>query len=58
VPVELRLYDRLFTQADMSELAPGKTYKDYLNPACWKQTQSVLPKAAWLRPILEIGFSS
>jgi len=33
IPVELRLYDRLFTQADMSELEPGKTYKDYLNPA-------------------------
>ncbi len=33
IPVELRLYDRLFTQADMSELEPGKTYKDYVNPA-------------------------
>jgi glutaminyl-tRNA synthetase len=31
VPVELRLYDRLFTLADMSELEEGKSYKDYLN---------------------------
>lgn len=31
VPVELRLYDRLFTLADMNEIEPGKTYKDYLN---------------------------
>ncbi len=32
IPVELRLYDRLFTLADMSELEEGKSYKDYWNP--------------------------
>lgn len=32
IPVEVRLYDRLFTLADMSNMEEGKTYKDYLNP--------------------------
>jgi glutaminyl-tRNA synthetase len=32
IPVELRLYDRLFTLADMSDMEAGKTYQDYLNP--------------------------
>ena len=32
IPVELRLYDRLFTLADMSNMEEGKSYKDYLNP--------------------------
>jgi len=32
VPVELRLYDRLFTMLDMSAIEEGKSYKDYLNP--------------------------
>src|SRR5512143_1786927 len=30
---EVRLYDRLFTVADPEEVAEGKTFKDYLNPA-------------------------
>ena len=30
--VELRLYDRLFTEADMGSVPEGKDYKDYLNP--------------------------
>ena len=32
IPVEFRLYDRLFTLADMSNMEEGKTYQDYLNP--------------------------
>ena len=32
IPIELRLYDRLFTLADMSNMEEGKTYQDYLNP--------------------------
>lgn len=32
VPVEVRLYDRLFTEADMGGIPEGKDYKDYLNP--------------------------
>jgi glutaminyl-tRNA synthetase len=30
--LELRLYDKLFTQADMSAIPEDKDYKDYLNP--------------------------
>lgn len=30
--VELRLYDRLFTEADMGSIPVDKDYKDYLNP--------------------------
>ena len=30
--LELRLYDRLFTQADMSDIPEDKDYKDFLNP--------------------------
>ena len=30
--VELRLYDRLFTLADMSQVPEGMDYKDFLNP--------------------------
>ena len=32
IPIEVRLYDRLFTLADMSNMEKGKTYRDYLNP--------------------------
>ena len=31
--VELRLYDRLFTLADMSTIPEGHDYKEYLNPS-------------------------
>lgn len=31
-PVQLRLYDKLFTEADMSAIPADKDYKDYLNP--------------------------
>lgn len=29
---EVRLYDRLFTKADMNDLAEGEDWRDYLNP--------------------------
>lgn len=32
VPVEVRLYDRLFIVANPDEVEEGKTFKDYLNP--------------------------
>lgn len=32
VPVEVRLYDRLFTIPDLGQIEEGKSYKDYLNP--------------------------
>ncbi len=31
LPVEIRLYDQLFTLPDLSEIEEGKTYLDYLN---------------------------
>ncbi len=33
VEAEVRLYDRLFTLKDMSEMEEGKEYRDYLNPS-------------------------
>ncbi len=30
--IEVRLYDRLFTQADMNSIPEGHDYKEYLNP--------------------------
>ncbi len=46
VPVELRLYDRLFTLADMSEIEEGKSYKDYLNPDSLKMNHTCLAEEA------------
>ncbi|MBR5250185.1 MAG: glutamine--tRNA ligase/YqeY domain fusion protein [Bacteroidales bacterium] len=31
-PIEVRLYDRLFTEADMGGIPEGQDYKSYLNP--------------------------
>ena len=45
-PVELRLYDRLFTLADMSQVPEDKDYKDFLNP---KSLEVVL---GWAEPAL------
>jgi len=36
VPVEIRLYDRLFTKENPDDLAEGESYKDYLNPESLK----------------------
>lgn len=33
VEAEVRLYDRLFTLRDMSDMEEGKEYRDYLNPS-------------------------
>jgi len=33
VPVEVRLYDRLFSVEDPESAPDGKTFLDYLNPA-------------------------
>ena len=30
--VELRLYDKLFTEAQMGQIPEGEDYKNYLNP--------------------------
>jgi glutaminyl-tRNA synthetase len=41
VPVEVRLYDRLFSVEEPENAADGKTFLDYLNP----QSLEVLPQA-------------
>jgi glutaminyl-tRNA synthetase len=33
IPVEVRLYDRLFTAEDPEQADPGRSFLDYLNPA-------------------------
>lgn len=44
--VELRLYDRLFTEADMGSIPVDKDYKDYLNP------QSLVVSEGFAEPAL------
>lgn len=38
--MELRLYDRLFTEADMGGIPEDKDYKDYLNPLSLRVVES------------------
>ena len=45
-PVELRLYDRLFTLADISQVPEDKDYKDFLNP------KSLEVVTGWAEPAL------
>ncbi len=45
LPVEVRLYDRLFTVADPDDVPEGGTFKDYLNPS----SKEVIPQA-WIEP--------
>lgn len=40
-PIEVRLYDRLFTEADMGGIPEGQDYKSYLNP----ESLVVVPRA-------------
>jgi len=44
--IELRLYDRLFTLADMSQVPEDKDYKDFLNP------ESLVVTKGWAEPAL------
>ena len=44
-PVELRLYDTLFTEADMSAIPEDKDYKDFLNPQSLVVTQGLAEPA-------------
>jgi len=46
VPAEVRLFDRLFTEAYMDNIPEDKDYKDYLNP------QSLQLAKAYLEPAL------
>ena len=47
VPVEVRLYDRLFSVADPEQVPEGQTFIDHLNPA----SLDVIPRA-WAEPRL------
>ncbi len=42
VPAEVRLFDRLFTEAHMDDIPEGKDYKDYLNPESLKLSKAYL----------------
>ncbi|MCR5709429.1 MAG: glutamine--tRNA ligase/YqeY domain fusion protein [Bacteroidales bacterium] len=44
--IECRIYDRLFTLADMSQVPEDKDYKDFLNP------ESLVVKTGWAEPAL------
>ena len=44
--IECRLYDRLFTLADMSQVPEDKDYKDFLNP------ESLVVRPGWAEPAL------
>ena len=44
--IECRLYDRLFTLPDMSQVPEDKDYKDFLNP------DSLVVKPGWAEPAL------
>ncbi|MBR0223470.1 MAG: glutamine--tRNA ligase, partial [Bacteroidales bacterium] len=44
--IECRLYDRLFTLADMSQVPEDKDYKDFLNP------ESLIVRPGWAEPAL------
>ena len=44
--IECRIYDRLFTLEDMSQVPEDKDYKDFLNP------ESLVVKPGWAEPAL------
>ncbi len=52
IPAELRVYDQLFTLADINDVEEGKDYKDYLNPkSCVVNRNALLePSLASARP--------
>ncbi len=58
LPAEVRLYDRLFTLRDMSEMEEGKEYRDYLNPASLEvlKNSRVEPSLAGAEPLGRFQF--
>jgi glutaminyl-tRNA synthetase len=51
IDVEVRLYDRLFTKADMGDIPAGKHFNDYLNPDSLKViTAKAEPSLAGAQP--------
>ena len=45
VPAEVRVYDKLFTKADLGSLEEGQDYKDFLNPDSLKTYHALLEPA-------------
>ena len=45
VPAEVRVYDKLFTKADLGSLEEGEDYKDFLNPDSLKTYHALLEPA-------------
>ncbi len=43
---EVRLFDKLFTEADMGTLPEGTDYKDFINPKSFTSVQALLDKDA------------
>jgi len=46
VPIEVRLYDQLFTVPDLSSIPEGKTYLDYLNPDSLKTIPTAMAESS------------
>jgi glutaminyl-tRNA synthetase len=58
VPARINLYDNLFTLRNMSDMEPGKDYKDYLNPNSVVVIDNALvePALAKARPLDRFQF--
>ena len=58
VPAKINLYDNLFTLRNMSDMEPGKDYKDYLNPNSVVVIDNALvePALAKARPLDRFQF--
>jgi glutaminyl-tRNA synthetase len=46
INLEVRLYDHLFTLADLAEAEEGKSYLDYLNPESLKINKNALGESS------------
>jgi len=49
VPVEVRLYDRLFSTADPNEVAEGQDWKSNLNPNSLQTLYPAYLESAWIQ---------
>ena len=57
VPAEVRLFDRLFTEAHMDDIPEDKDYKDYLNPTSLQLTKAYLePSLKDVQPGVNVQF--
>ena len=57
VKADAMIYDKLFTKADMGDLAEGEDFKDYLNPqSLVKKTMYAEPSVKELKPGIPVQF--